>query len=116
LAIRSGQGQNTAVWNLETITTYDIYVRWTSHSNRASNAEYLVHYIDNTGKSAIDVVAINQRTNGGSWVKLGTYRMSSLTGRVELTDAGNGYIIADAVRFVPVAQAIAADTDDQTYH
>lgn len=112
LAIRSGQGQNTAVWNLETITTYDIYVRWTSHSNRASNAEYLVHYIDNSGKSSIDVVPVNQRINGGKWVKLGTYRMSSLTGRVELTDAGNGYVIADSVRFVPIMDSSAADADE----
>lgn len=109
--IPGGAGENSAVWNLETIATYDVYARWASHSNRASNAEYLIHYIDDTGSSAIDVVTVNQRTDGGQWVKLGTYRLSSLTSRVELTDAANGYVVADAIRFVPVAAAETADTD-----
>ena len=109
--IPSGAGQYSAVWNLETITDYDIYARWSSHSNRASNAEYLIHYIDESGSSAIDTVTVNQRSNGGEWVKLGTYRMSSLTGRVELTDAANGYVIADAIRFVPVAAKVMSDSD-----
>lgn len=109
--IGRGTGENSAIWNLETIKLYDIYARWTSHSNRASNAEYLIHYIDDNGTSAIDVVQANQRTNGGQWVKLGTYRMSSLTSRVELTDAGNGYVVADAIRFVLVEDSVAFDTD-----
>ncbi|MFC4258498.1 hypothetical protein ACFOZ5_05535 [Marinobacter lacisalsi] len=109
--IARGTGENSAVWNLETIATYDIYARWTAYSNRASNAEYLIHYIDDTRSSAIDVVTVNQRTDGGQWVKLGTYRLSSLTGRVELTDAANGYVVADAIRFVPVEAVETVDTD-----
>lgn len=107
--IEAGTGNNRAVWNLEVIREYEVYVRWTSHSNRASNAKYLVYHLGADGRLATDEVVVDQRTNGGKWFKLGTYRMSSLTGRVELSDAGNGYIIADAVRFVPVTSA----TEDQ---
>ena len=44
--IRRGQGDNSAVWNLELIDYFDIYVRWASASNRASNAQYEVHHLD----------------------------------------------------------------------
>lgn len=110
--IAAGTGNNSAVWNLETISEYEVYVRWTSHSNRASNAKYLVHHVNAEGRLVTDEVVVDQRTNGGQWFKLGTYRMSSLTGRVELTDAGDGYIIADAVRFVPVTPATGEQDSD----
>lgn len=110
--IASGAGDSSAVWNLETIKPYDVFVRWTSYSNRASNAKYSVYYIDDSGKSAVDIVSVDQRSNGGDWVKLGTYRMSSIQGRVELTNAANGYVVADAVRFVPVGEeSLSVDSD-----
>lgn len=110
--IAAGAGDSSAVWNLETIKPYDVFVRWSAYTNRASNAKYSVYYIDDSGKSAVDVVTVDQRLNGGDWVKLGTYLMSSLQGRVELSDAANGYVVADAVRFVPVdTRSLSADSD-----
>jgi len=102
--IPGGQGQNLAVWNLELIDYFDIYVRWTSHSNRASNARYEVHYLDESNRLVVDTVTVDQRTGGGKWFKLGSYKMSSLTGRVQVRDDADGYVIADAVRFVPIYQ------------
>ncbi|AOY87513.1 hypothetical protein BKP64_04625 [Marinobacter salinus] len=113
--ISKGQGDNYAVWNLELIDYYEIYVRWTSHSNRASNASYEVHHLDEANRLVVDTVTLDQRSGGGEWFKLGTYKMSTLTGRVQLIDDADGYVVADAVRFVPVslsvAEPVAVDSD-----
>jgi hypothetical protein len=108
--IPSGQGVNFAVWNLELIDHFDIYARWTSHGNRASNVQYEVHHLDDSNRLMVSTVMVDQRTGGGKWSKLGTYKMSSLTGRVQVRDDADGYIIADAVKFVPVYQAAAQPT------
>ena len=113
--IRRGQGENSAVWNLELIDYFDIYVRWASASNRASNAQYEVHHLDDSNRLVVDTVSVDQRSGGGEWFKLGTYKMSSLTGRVQVSDDADGYVIADAVKFVPVystgSQPAVADSD-----
>ena len=46
---------------------------------------------------------MNQQTSGGAWNLLGTYTFGSGTGgNITLTDQANGYVIADAIRLVPV--------------
>jgi hypothetical protein len=102
--IPRGQGDNFAVWNLELIDYFDVYVRWTSYGNRASNAQYEVHYLDDDDRLVVAKVVVDQRSGGGKWFKLGTYKMSSLTGRVQVSDNADGYVVADAVKFVPVYQ------------
>lgn len=97
--IAPGRGDNYSVWNIETIQEYEVSARWSAHSNRASNAKFVIHYIDDSGRTATDTVTVNQRQNGGEWVQLGIYRMSNLTGRVTLSDDADGYVVADAVRF-----------------
>lgn len=101
--IARGSGNNHAVFNIETIQEYEVSARWTAHSNRASNAKFVIHHIDDSGQLVTDTVTVNQRENGGKWVQLGIYRMSNLTGRVTLSDDANGYVIADAVRFRPLS-------------
>ena len=108
--IPRGNGDNFAVWNLELIDYFDIYVRWTSHANRASNARYEVHYLDDSNRLVVSTVTVDQRTGGGEWFKLGTYKMSSLTGRVQVRDDADGYVVADAVKFVPIYQAATGPT------
>jgi len=102
--IPKGQGDNSAVWNLELINYFDIYVRWTSSGGRASNARYEVHHLGESNRLVVSRVTVDQRSGGGKWFKLGTYKMSSLTGRVEVSDDADGYVIVDAVKFVPVYQ------------
>lgn len=113
--IPKGQGNNSAVWNLELIDYYDIYVRWTSYGNRASNAKYQVHHLDDSNRLVVATVTVDQRSGGGKWFKIGTYKMSSLTGRVQISDEADGYVVADAVKFVSVysaaTQPIVVDSD-----
>ncbi len=81
---------------------YNVYMRWTSHSNRASSA--LVHV--NTARGPYDRY-VNQRLNGGTWYSLGRYYFgagySTGAGSISIFATGaNGYVVADAVKFVPV--------------
>lgn len=84
-----------------TITTsgnYEVFARWTTGSNRASNTP-----IDITYSGGTDLVQVNQRFNGGQWVSLGTYHFNAGTsGNVLISTTGtNGYVIADGIRFAP---------------
>jgi RHS repeat-associated protein len=86
---------------------YRVYARWTQDPNRATDAPYTVHH-----DGGATTVTANQEVNGGLWVALGTYAMSpGQNHRVELSDAANGRVIADAVKLVPDgnARAVVAD-------
>lgn len=80
---------------------YNVYLRWTSGWNRASNARVTI----NTPAGQL-VRYVDQRSGGGSWVKLGRfyfasgYRTGSGSVAIHATGA-NGYVVADAVLFSP---------------
>lgn len=90
----------TATWTFTAPVTrqYLVYARWTQHSNRASNAGYMLS--DSTG---VSTVTVDQRQNGGQWNLLGSFSYTQgMQYTVKLTDQADGYVIADALRFVPV--------------
>jgi hypothetical protein len=80
---------------------YDVYMRWTSGTNRASSAKVTINRP--TGQTT---TYVNQQLNGGTWNLLGRYYFNAGyatgSGSVTLWATGaNGYVVADAVRFVP---------------
>jgi cell wall-associated NlpC family hydrolase len=80
---------------------YNVYVRWASASDRASNARMSVVNPTSTATRYLD-----QRSGGGAWYKLGRYYFnagySPSKGSVILYATGaNGYVVADAVLFAP---------------
>jgi hypothetical protein len=90
---------NSASWTFAVSEAVqgELYARWTAHSNRATNAVYTVHHHGGTTQ-----VEVDQTVNGGSWQPLGEFTLSADGhNRVVLTDQANGYVIADAVKFVP---------------
>jgi alpha-L-rhamnosidase len=82
--------------NITTAGNYKVYAWWTDNPNcRASDAPYIIYY--NGGNQTISV---DQRTNGGQWILLGTFNFATGTsGYVKITNAANDYVIADAVKF-----------------
>ena len=76
---------------------YAVYLRWTTHANRASNVPVAIQHASGTAS-----VPVNQRTNGNTWALLGTHSFSAGNlGSVTVGTTGtDGYVIADAVRFV----------------
>jgi hypothetical protein len=77
--------------------TYTVYLRWTAHANRAGNVPVDVVHTGGTTTRTID-----QRVSGGQWVSLGSFGFAAgNAGSVLLrTEGTNGYVVADAVRFV----------------
>jgi RHS repeat-associated protein len=93
----AGTGLNTATWatGVTNSASYDVYVSWTAHANRASNAKYTINH---SGGS--DTVTVNQLQNGSQWNLLGTFTLDA-NSTVSLSDNANGYVIADAISILP---------------
>ncbi|MFC0107749.1 golvesin C-terminal-like domain-containing protein [Kibdelosporangium aridum] len=104
----AGTGNAVARWRPEVPANgrYEIAVWYTEDANRASNAPFIVNHANGS-----TTVSLDQRSRGGQWVTLGTYWLNNAS-TIELTNAANGYVIADAVRLV--YQGIVADNDDAT--
>ncbi|CAG7641031.1 hypothetical protein ACFQI7_11960 [Paenibacillus allorhizosphaerae] len=83
---------------------YDVYLIWNQASNRASNVP-----IDISHSGSTDTIIVNQRANGGKWIWVGRFNfIAGTSGYVKIrTDDTDGYVIADAVRFVKAAPAPA---------
>lgn len=96
-------GSGTAVfrWSLGAATPgdYQVYAQWSAYANRATDAKYTVHY-----SGGQTTVAVNQQTNGGTMNLLGTFPLDG-SSYIELSDDADGYVIADAVKAVPVGAA-----------
>lgn len=92
----------TFIPNLPTTDTYEVFARWTSFTNRASNATYEVVHAGGTSTQSV-----NQRINGGTWNSLGFFTFNSgMAGGVTIRNAGaDGFVIADAVSFRRVSSS-----------
>lgn len=81
-----------------------VYLRWTSHSNRASNTPVeIVHAGGST------TVTVDQRSNGARWRLLGHF--TGVQQVIVKTTGANGYVIADAVGLSTVAEGDDSDFD-----
>ena len=109
----AGQGTKQVAYRLPAGTTgfQRVFLRWTSHTNRASNAAVEVRHAGGTS-----LVAVDQRSNGAKWNLLGLYQFSGAPGEaiVVKNTAANGYVIADAVGFFPVDPFEDSDNDGIT--
>jgi len=84
--------------NLSTGGSYQVFARWTSNANRATNVPYDIIYPGGT-----NTVIVDQTQRGGQWVWLMTTNFNSgLGAAVRIRNTGTtGFVIADAVEFVP---------------
>ncbi|TBL73329.1 hypothetical protein [Paenibacillus thalictri] len=87
-----------AAWTptLTTAGNYRIYMRWTTATNRPDAAPLRIVHDGGTDTS----VTVNQQTNNGKWVLLGTYSLTPASApNVKILATDNGYTVADAVKF-----------------
>jgi RHS repeat-associated protein len=110
----AGTGQYKATWAFPAATPgkmYEIFVTYLADANRANNAVFTVKD-DGTQLLA---ATVNQKLapdsdffGGLKWKSLGQVIPEGML-TVELTDAANGYVIADAIRIVEVDPAVVDD-------
>ncbi len=97
----TGKGSKSVTFTPEipVAGTYEVHLWWTEHTGRATNVPVDIHYSGGT-----QTVTLNQRIDGSQWNLLGTFEFEAGSdGNVVIrTDGTNGFVIADAVRFVRV--------------
>ncbi len=89
---------------LPTNGTYEVDAWWVADPNRATNAPYDIVHAAGTTR-----VLVNQVSANNGWFKLLTTNFNAGTGSSvtlrndnTLIDASHGYVVADAVRWLPV--------------
>jgi hypothetical protein len=108
-----GQGERMAYWSFPVEAgQYAISARWAAYENRASNARYIIF---NNGVEVGSQVC-DQRVNGGQFNPFDSnFTVDTGTLDVLLTDAANGYLIADAVQIEYLGNdGSATASDNQT--
>jgi FAD dependent oxidoreductase len=78
--------------------TQRVFVRWTSHPNRASNARVIIQH-----GNEVSTMTIDQRRNGGKWNALGSF--GNVTSVMVCNEQADGHVIVDAVGFQTVDKA-----------
>ena len=84
---------------MPTSEDYQIYAKWPESPGFASDARFTVFH--GPGASAVK----SQRQGGGAWNLLGSFGFEvGVDYRVELSDQGDGLVVADAIYVVPAAR------------
>ncbi|NUT20964.1 MAG: DNRLRE domain-containing protein [Hamadaea sp.] len=94
----AGTGTDKFTWqlNLPQAGTYEVFVRYPSVAGAASDAKFAITNATGTVTKTVD-----QTTAGGQWVSLGSLAFADGSGqKIELSDAANGVVVADAVKLV----------------
>ncbi|WP_406701299.1 choice-of-anchor D domain-containing protein [Singulisphaera sp. Ch08] len=99
---KNASGDATATWTFGDLAPglYRLATTWASGSNRATNAPFKIH----EGSTLLATVLVNQRESpndftelGAAWKALGYYSVTGNSLSVQLTNAANDYVYADAV-------------------
>ena len=91
--------------------TYNVYMRWTAGVGRATTVP--VDIVKANGTTA--TVTVDQTANGAAWNLLGTYALSKTNASLTIRTTGtSGSVIADAVRFTPIASEVIVDNANCT--
>lgn len=106
----SGKGTKEVSYEApqEVVGTQGVFLRWTSHENRASNITVEVRH-----SGEVSTVTVDQRSKGGRWNLLGIYEFNGDPGEgvTIRTTGANGYVIADAVGFLEFDPEEDSDSD-----
>jgi polysaccharide biosynthesis protein PslG len=95
----TGKGTKSVVFTptVPETGTYEVFLRWTSHSNRANAVPVTITHAGGSTNLQVD-----QTNNGAAWVSAGSYAFNAGTsGSVTISNTGtSGYVVADAIRLL----------------
>jgi len=93
----AGTGLNNCTWRFPILKSgyWEVFARWTSDKNRATNAPYTINHAD--GQTT---VRVNQEKDGGTWFSLGLYDFNEGSNTISLSDDADDVVIADAIRLI----------------
>ena len=97
----AGNGFGKTTWQKSGLDAghYDVFVSWAPHPNRATNAPYeIMTEIRSSPARIKQAMQADKVANGINFQKLATFRVTSGTLKVVLSNNANGYVIADAVQ------------------
>lgn len=75
--------------------TYEVFTWHSSNASRASNVPFVISHDGGIANHTVD-----QKSNSGMWVSLGSYALSNGAYLEMSNTSTNGYVSADAARFV----------------
>jgi hypothetical protein len=119
LPLPPGTPGNTAAWSFSGLApgAYRVEATWVEGPDRASNALYNVY----DGMNLQGSVSVSQQihpaliaNDGRAWQLVYKLLCTSGSTRVELSGQGNGRVIADAVRLVPVRNTVVVLSLDRS--
>lgn len=95
--VAAGSGAKAATFRVKIPTTndYSVYAWWPEAAANTAAARYGVDTASGTAWSEID-----QKTEGGMWIKLGTYAMRKGERTIQVAPDADGRVVADAVAVV----------------
>jgi hypothetical protein len=106
-------GGSTVLWRFPDHLSpgqYEVFARWISGSDRATNAVYWV-----TSDEGTVAVRKNQQIDGDVWQSLGTFPFQpGASNGVTLTDSSSGVVVADSLRWVGPITTPAANVSMPT--
>lgn len=105
----AGDGSDTATWTFSGLTPgwYDVQATWVSRSDRGTNVPYtILDGINPVGNVTVDQTAVSLTPGQVTWNDLGTFLITGDVLVVQVTDAANGSVIADAVRVLPIRNVV----------
>ncbi len=96
---RGGRGHARYTPQLPHAGQYEVFAWWNSRGSRYTAVPYTIRHA-----GGAETVLIDQNQSGGQWVSLGTFGFPAAGGSVTLLANGfSDYVVAEAVRFVPLA-------------
>ncbi len=111
----AGTGSNLARWEFTGLTpgNYRVSATWLEHANRATDSPFTA--FDAVGGGVLNSRKINQElapddftADGSDWEDLFVVSVTGSTLVIELANAANQFVIADAIRLEPTAAAASA--------
>jgi hypothetical protein len=122
--VSSGNGSQVATWKLGIPQSgdYKVFVSWSIHTNRATDAKYTVNQGLLSTTFIVNQELLTNNTTGSSgqwsgWYYLDTFNFSKNNkNNVTLNNDANEYVIADAIKLVSAEEKIIlGDWINQTF-